>query len=271
MRRRAFGPTLESGAFWPALLAAISPLPAPSVSLDLKSTRLNALLLPLRSRDLQTVLAQAAAQWGAAAGAFEQEPLVLDLRALPADGGLMDWPLLLQGLRGHGLQPVAVAGAELLAEAEQQALRAVGLHALVDAPRAEAAPAAAPAAAAPPAPAVAPAPATNPPLLIDRPLRSGQQVYARDSDLIVLGLVSHGAEVIADGHIHVYGALRGRAIAGAKGHTAARVFAQSMEAELLAIAGTFRTSEKPLPPDVFAKPAQVRLDAERLVFEPLKY
>lgn len=234
------------------------------MSLDLKSTRLNALLLPLRSRDLQTVLAQAAAQWGAVAGAFEQEPLVLDLRALPAEGGPLDWPLLLQGLRGHGLQPVAVAGAETLAEAEQQALRAAGLHALVDAPRAEA-PAAV---AAQPAP---PATAANPPLLIDRPLRSGQQVYARDADLIVLGLVSHGAEVIADGHIHVYGALRGRAIAGAKGNTAARVFAQSLEAELLAIAGTFRTSEKPLPPDVLAKPAQVRLDGERLVFEPLKY
>jgi len=87
----------------------------------------------------------------------------------------------------------------------------------------------------------------------------------------VLGLVSHGAEVIADGSVHVYGALRGRAIAGAKGDLDARVYAQSLEAELLAVAGVFRTSEKPLPPEVAGKPAQVRLEGERLVFEPLKY
>jgi septum site-determining protein MinC len=233
-----------------------------TASLDLRSTRLNALLLPLRSRDLDAVLAQAKAQWGELADAFECEPLVLDLRALPEAGAPLDWVRLQQGLRAHGLQPVAIMGAERLAEAEQQAAREAGLHASDD--------------AAPPPPPAAPAPAPLPAavgrsLVIDRPLRSGQQIYARDADLIVLGLVSHGAEVIADGHIHVYGALRGRAIAGAKGNTEARVFAQSLEAELLAIAGTFRTSEKPLPPEVLAKPAQVRLDGDRLVFEPLKY
>ncbi|MFO0123546.1 MAG: septum site-determining protein MinC, partial [Inhella sp.] len=96
-----------------------------------------------------------------------------------------------------------------------------------------------------------------------------------DADLVELGLVSHGAAVIADGHLHGYGALRGRAIAGAKGRTDARIWAHSLEAELLAVAGTFRTSEKPLPAEVLAKPAQVRLvataDGERLVFEPLKF
>jgi len=241
-----------------------------TLALDLRSTRLNALLLPLRSRDLTAVLAQAHAQWGAVADAFEREPLVLDLRALPDEGAALDWPRLLQALRGHGLQPVAAIGLERLSDAEQQAARDAGLHAGDDAgaPRAESAPATAP--AAPVSPPAAPVSASRT-LIIDRPLRSGQQVYARDSDLVVLGLVSHGAEVIADGSIHVYGALRGRAIAGAKGDTSARVFAQSLEAELLAVAGTFRTSEKPLPPDVLAKPAQVRLDGERLVFEPLKY
>lgn len=234
---------------------------AVTLALDLKSTRLNALSLPLRSRDLDAVLAQARTQWGELAGAFEQEPLVLDLRALPAEGSPLDWPRLLQALRGHGLQPVALLGAEALGEAERLAAQAAGLHASD-----EIAPRELPAAA--PAPALA---AAARPLVIDRPLRSGQQIYARDTDLIVLGLVSHGAEVIADGHIHVYGALRGRAIAGAKGDATARVFAQSLEPELIAIAGTFRTSEKPLPPDVLAKPAQVRLDGERLVFEPLKY
>ena len=69
-----------------------------------------------------------------------------------------------------------------------------------------------------------------PPMIIDKPLRSGQQVYARGRDLVVLAMVSHGAEVIADGHIHVYAPLRGQAIAGAKGNTEARIFTTCMEA-----------------------------------------
>ena len=106
--------------------------------------------------------------------------------------------------------------------------------------------------------------------MIDRPLRSGQQVYARGGDLVVLAVVNFGAEVIADGHIHVYAPLRGRAIAGARGNTAARIFSTCMEPQLVAIAGTYRTAETPLPDDVLGKPAQVRLDGETLVVEPLE-
>lgn len=106
--------------------------------------------------------------------------------------------------------------------------------------------------------------------VIDRPLRSGQRVYARGGDLVVLGLVSHGAEVIADGNIHIYGPLRGRAIAGANGDAAARIFAAAMEPELISIAGTYRTTDKPLAADVLGKPAQVRLDGDRMLIEPLK-
>ena len=87
----------------------------------------------------------------------------------------------------------------------------------------------------------------------------------------MLSVVSYGAEVIADGHIHVYAPLRGRAIAGAQGNTAARIFAASMEPQLLSIAGIYRTTETELPPEVRGKPAQVRLDGERLVVEPLKH
>jgi len=106
--------------------------------------------------------------------------------------------------------------------------------------------------------------------VIDRPLRSGQRVYARGGDLVVLGLVSHGAEVIADGNIHIYGPLRGRAIAGANGDTDARIFAAAMEPELISIAGTYRTTDKPLADDVLGKPAQVRLDGDRMLIEPLR-
>lgn len=106
--------------------------------------------------------------------------------------------------------------------------------------------------------------------VIDRPVRSGQRIYARGGDLVVLGLVSHGAEVIADGNIHVYGPLRGRAIAGASGDADARIFAAAMEAELISIAGTYRMTDKPLADDVLGKPAQARLDGDKMLIEPLK-
>jgi septum site-determining protein MinC len=122
--------------------------------------------------------------------------------------------------------------------------------------------------------AVAQAPAATAALVIDKPLRSGQQVYARGRDLVMLAMVNAGAEVIADGHIHVYAPLRGRAIAGARGNADARIFALSMEPELISIAGLYRTGETPLLAAVWGKPTQVRLvsdgEGNRLVFDPLK-
>jgi septum site-determining protein MinC len=106
-------------------------------------------------------------------------------------------------------------------------------------------------------------------MIIDKPLRSGQQVYARGGDLVVMAAVNFGAEVIADGSIHVYAPLRGKAIAGARGNTAARIFSTCMEPELISIAGTYRTTDNPLPAEVIGRPAQIRLDGERLVYEPL--
>ena len=110
-------------------------------------------------------------------------------------------------------------------------------------------------------------------MVITRPLRSGQQVYARGRDLIVMAMVNAGAEVIADGHIHVYAPLRGKAMAGARGNTEARIFAHSLEAELISIAGIYRTSDVPLPANVRGKPAMVHLvsgpDGDKLVMEGL--
>ncbi len=118
-------------------------------------------------------------------------------------------------------------------------------------------------------PVEVPVPAESRTVYVDRPLRSGQQVYAKGADLVVLAAVNHGAEVIADGSIHVYAPLRGKVIAGARGNTEARIFAQQLEAELIAIAGIYRTSENPLPDNVRGKAAQVRLDGEKLIMEPL--
>ena len=105
--------------------------------------------------------------------------------------------------------------------------------------------------------------------VVDKPLRSGQRIYAK-GDLVVLGLVSYGAEVIAEGNIHIYAPLRGRALAGVLGNHDARIFCTCLEPELISIAGIYRTTENPLPADVLGKPVQIWLDEEKLMIEPLR-
>jgi len=106
-------------------------------------------------------------------------------------------------------------------------------------------------------------------VIVDRPLRSGQRVYAKGTDIVVLDMVSYGAEVIADGNVHVYAPLRGRAVAGASGNTSARIFSTCMEAQLLSIAGIYRTIETDLPKEVAGKAAKVRLEGEKIIIEPV--
>ncbi|MGE6108996.1 septum site-determining protein MinC [Aeromonas sobria] len=101
------------------------------------------------------------------------------------------------------------------------------------------------------------------------PVRSGQQIYAVGTSLVVLGSVSQGAEVLADDSIHIYGALRGRAIAGARGNGDARIYCQQLQAELLSIAGTFQLSDA-LPADLIQQPVHVRLDNEQLRIDRIK-
>lgn len=110
-------------------------------------------------------------------------------------------------------------------------------------------------------------------MVIDKPLRSGQKVYAKGCDLVVLAMVNQGAEVVADGNIHVYATLRGKAMAGARGNVKARIFALALEPELVSIAGVYRTSENPFPKEVHGKTAQIRLSddgQENLLIEALK-
>ncbi|KQY81885.1 hypothetical protein ASD35_08890 [Pelomonas sp. Root1444] len=257
---------------------------------ELKSRRFSLLGLVLHSADM----AEIAADWAARAGqgGFEHEPVVVDLSlvpraqaaaAAPAEGQAplaldgpapVDLRAIVQMLRASQLQPVAVAGAT----AEELALaHELGLADAADEPAAER--------AVPVVPnetvrevvreitvekIIEKPAAPVPTLIVDKPLRSGQQVYAKGGDLVVLAVVSHGAEVIADGSIHIYAPLRGKAIAGARGDTAARIYTQSLEAELLAIAGIYRTAENPLPADVAGKPAQVYLHGEKLLLQPLQ-
>ena len=103
--------------------------------------------------------------------------------------------------------------------------------------------------------------------VVDKPVRTGQRIYAEGANLVVLAIVNAGAELIADGDIHVYAPMRGRAIAGARGNESARIFVQGMEAELLSIAGCFKVLEDEMPER--GKPAQIRLDGSRLLIEPM--
>ena len=105
-------------------------------------------------------------------------------------------------------------------------------------------------------------------MLVTTPVRSGQQLYAPGGDLIVLAPVSAGAEILADGNIHVYAPLRGRALAGVKGDTEARVFCQSLEAELISIAGSYKVNED-LRGELWKKPIKAHLSNDQLIIDPL--
>ncbi|GAB4207880.1 MAG: septum site-determining protein MinC [Tibeticola sp.] len=231
------------------------------ISFEIKSTQLPLVALRLKSTDLALLARELEARFGDMPDFFEDDALLIDFSWLDADAPVPDMAGLLALLRARRLTPLAYRGGS---EAMTQAAREAGLVAADDAvlPREREAadppaPQSTPASTAPAEAAVPVAPSAA--LVVDRPLRSGQQVYARGRDLVVLAMVNPGAEVIADGHIHVYAPLRGKAIAGARGNAEARIFALSLEPELLSIAGVYRTAEQPLPAEVWRKPAQVRL------------
>ena len=253
---------------------------------EIKSATLPLVALVLKSPDLAALAHDLEARFGDIQDFFDQDAMVIDLSRLESEAPegerpAVDFSALIELLRKYRVVPVGVHGGS----AEQTAAAlAAGLYPAPDARIGKAAPGvsnaevavqAAPEPVAQPAsqPVSQPAAPTGA-LVIDKPMRSGQQAYARGRDLVMLAMVNPGAEVIADGHIHVYAPLRGRAIAGARGNVDARIFALSMEPELVSIAGLYRTGEAPLLAAVWGKPTQVRLasnsEGNRLLFEPLK-
>ena len=237
--------------------------------LDLKSAQLSVVAMVLKTVDVAAVAAELAARSADDPEFFDNDPVLIDLAAVQAEEQPIDFAALVQLLRSHRTQPVAVRGGN---PAQMQAAHAAGLVAAPDMPAARAQPREVirEVVREVQVPVEVPVPAPAPgALVVDKPLRSGQQVYARGSDLVVLAMVSFGAEVIADGNIHVYAPLRGRAIAGARGDTSARIFSTCLEPQLVSVAGIYRTTETELPADVRGNPAQVRLDGEKLLIEPL--
>lgn len=219
---------------------------------EIKSANLPLVSLLLKSADLATLSQELQARFGDIPDFFDRDPLVIDLGPLQSAGEqAIDFAALLPLLRAYRVLPIAVRGGS---SEQMAAALAAGL---APAPDTITLPTVAEAAKAP---ADAPAPTVpTTALVIDKPLRSGQQVYARGRDLVVMAMVNPGAEVIADGSIHVYAPLRGKAIAGARGNADARILSLCLEPELISIAGVYRTSEVPLPAQVLSQPTQVRL------------
>lgn len=242
----------------------------PQAVFEFKSATLPLIAVILKTADLQLLADALAAQLADSPDFFEQEPVVIDLSQLraPEPAAAIDFAALRALLARHQTQPIAVRGGS---DAHNAAARAAGLS-LAAMPVAPAPKTPAPAGASPAQQAQivreVPVPASGT-LVIDRPLRSGQQVYARGGDVVVLDVVNFGAEVIADGHIHVYAPLRGKAIAGARGNTEARIFTTCMEAQLVAIAGIYRTSEVALPPEIAGKAVHICLRDKTLVMDAL--
>jgi septum site-determining protein MinC len=213
---------------------------------------------------------------------FSRAAVVLDLSHLLnlPDDGTVD--ALLEAIRSAGMLPVGLAYGTSATEALAQRM---GLP-LIAKFRAAYEPAdggsiAPPVPSPVPAAAPTPAPVREPVLAAPAPgsilgaqhhessVRSGQQVYARDRDLVVMGAIANGAEVIADGSIHIYGSLKGRAMAGAQGDAKARIFVSDFRAELVAIAGHYRVFEQ-IPKDLEGQSVQCWLDGEKLLIAPLK-
>ena len=189
---------------------------------------------------------------------FNNAPVVIDLEALAERETAIDFTGLHGLLRKHGMVPVGVRNGN--PELQTAAVLA-GLPVLPEGRSV---------AKKPDKTEKSEAPAVKRQNKIHtQPVRSGQQVYAPEGDLILLGSISPGAEILADGNIHVYGPLRGRALAGVKGDTQARIFCQSLEAELISIAGQYRVIEQ-LDADLRHKYVQIYLSGNRLVIEPLR-
>ncbi|WP_291931659.1 septum site-determining protein MinC [Limnohabitans sp.] len=240
---------------------------------EIKSADLSLVALLLKTTDIAEVARALKQQMAESPGFFDQDPVVIDVSGLGlVDNETIDLKGLMAVLCEHALVPLAIKGAP---PALLSLAKGAGLVDATDARIRRSVPLAEPPTPqAPPVEHIAPPPSPVGAMRIDKPLRSGQQIYAKGRDLIVMGMVNAGAEVIADGHIHIYGTLRGKAIAGARGNGDAQIFAQVMEPELISIAGVYRTSENPLSKDVLGKPAQVSLqsgpDGDKLLITPLK-
>lgn len=243
-----------------------SPVSSP---LELKISTVVAVAVLLRKTDVDALNAAMHEITNGETDYFDGEPAIFDIANVPPGEAPPNWAALVALFRYYRLNPVAVRNAspemvgDILAQglsldtevtprrSNEQEQQAVML---------EPEPMQVPAVAQ----ALADEGGEHPAMIIDTPVRAGQRIYAKGRDLIVTAAVNDGAEVIADGSIHVYAPLRGRALAGASGNDDARIFALCMEAELVSIAGVYRNFENGLPHEFVRAPVEVRLNGPKI-------
>lgn len=221
---------------------------------QLKGSMLTLTTLELLGNDLLVLDQQLAEKAAQAPDFFQDAPLILALDKRQP-GELPDLAELLAICRKHGLRTLALRSEQ---EDELAAAAAIDLPVLpLSLARERALPASA-------QPATPKEPELLPARIVTSPVRSGQQIYAKNADLIVTASVSAGAELLADGHIHVYGAMRGRALAGIGGNTRARIFCQQLGAELVSIAGQYKIAEDLRRIPAWGNAAQIYLEDEQM-------
>ncbi|MCE2922578.1 MAG: septum site-determining protein MinC [Roseomonas sp.] len=239
----------------------------------LRGANFNLLVLRLLDHRPEAVVPAIGDQFRCAPGFLRFAPIVLGLSDIQVPPNEVDFPGLIKGLKELEIMPIGTTGGTV--EMRNAALsyglppvRSVGGKEtddfVVPAAPSDGAPQAA---AAPPPPAAKPAAARST-MVVEQPVRAGQRIWAEGADLIITSTVNAGAEVIADGNIHVYGALRGRAIAGGASNMEARVFALNFDPELVSIAGFYAVREG-FPAAQIGKAMQVRLVGERMRFDPI--
>lgn len=250
--------------------------PRPRYGFEIKSTNLPLIAVALRTTDLNVLGHDFERRFGEMPNFFEQDGVVIDLAnaqntSSEQCGNLetaLEFSVLIGLLRSHQLQPLAIRGGN---EKQTAAAMENGLvHTAVEHPR----PVAKQNQEGVLAPPKSIDSAYSDALVIERQVRCGQQIYAKGRDLVIMGMVNPGAEIIADGDIHVYAPLRGKAIAGATGNQKSRIFALAMAPEMVSIAGVHSTGDETLNKLVYGKPARVRLlkndTSEHLTIEQIQ-
>jgi len=222
--------------------------------LELKGNLLTVMILRLFDANIVNITAQLAEKIAQAPDFFQYAPLIIDLQSL-SDSNL-DLPYIINLVKTHGFMPIAIRGGH---EKYREMAMVLGLGLFPNAP-------------IKPTRTRAERPASSssslPTKVVTQPIRSGQQVVALKGDLVILSTVSPGAEVLAQRHIHVYGTLRGRALAGVNGDKEARIFCQGFDAELVSIAGHYQLNEQ-LEDNMRGRPTQIYLEDEMLKVQTL--
>jgi septum site-determining protein MinC len=238
----------------------------PRTVIDIRYGEVGLVQVRIRTTDPHAIQNELAARVAAAPHFFRRIAVCLDLSALEKTPEVAEIHAVIEAVRRVGMLSVGLAGDVVELETVASALNLPILSSFRTPTRP--APVLEPEQAAPTTPEPAPADSNVSTLIHNQPVRSGQRIYARNRDLIVNAGVAAGAEVIADGCLHIYGPLRGRAMAGARGDPAARVFCQEFDAELVSIAGVFRVFET-IPAELAGMPVQAWLAGEDLHFAPI--